>query len=171
MPKFTYGTTYCRSCGHDVGLHALMCPNCGNYRPGAWDLRAIKNTGLLILLVGLGIIGVFPILPILIGLLVGLGIPLAIVYAVLKAGGVTFGQYFGVDRQNESATQIQLGDAPYRCVRCNGGMWEEIGICPSCNYGAGQMVCSCGTQVAEPTEGAFRTTGVLCPVCNALLKT
>ena len=67
MPKFVYGTTYCRSCGHNVALDSLICPNCGNKLPGNWDLQGIKSAGLLILLVGLAVVGLFPLLPVLLG--------------------------------------------------------------------------------------------------------
>ena len=157
MPKFVYGTTYCRSCGHNVALDSLICPNCGNKLPGNWDLQGIKSAGLLILLVGLAVVGLFPLLPVLLGLVVGLGIPLGIAYLILKANGVTLGQK-------------QSGNAPYYCLKCGGDMYAPVGVCPKCNHGADQMQCPCGTEVTQPHSGAFETVGVTCPNCGTVLR-
>ena len=60
-------------------------------------------------------------------------------------------------------------NAPFRCMKCKGPMQTSNGVCPSCNFGANEMVCSCGTEVTQPTHGAFETTGVICPNCRSLL--
>lgn len=157
MQRFTYGTTYCQSCGHDVALNAFMCPKCGNQLPGKWDLNGIKSCGLLIVILFFAVIGMFPLLPVLIGLLVGLA-PFLLIYAIIKSSGQDHGEAGG------------HGKAPYSCLRCKAGMWKINGICPSCGFGRNEMVCSCGLEVVQPQKGAFETTGVICPNCGGFLR-
>lgn len=157
MQQFTYGTTYCQSCGHDVALNAIICPRCGNHQPGKWDLDGLKSAGLLIVILFFAVIGMFPLLPVLLGLLVGLA-PFVLIYAIIKANGQDDGEAGG------------HGKAPYSCLRCSGGMSSINGVCPSCGFGANEMVCSCGLEVIQPHERAFEETGVICPNCNGLLR-
>ena len=165
MRRFTYGTTSCQSCGHDVALNALICPHCGNYLPGKWDLDSLKSAGGLIVVVGLAIIGVFPMLPVLLGALVGIA-PCVILYAILNFKGFTLGQF--VDWSGNNAAHQST--APYKCLKCNGGMWAINGVCPSCNFGANEMVCSCGLEVRQPVPDAFETAGVICPGCGIIMR-
>jgi hypothetical protein len=121
MRRFVYGTTYCRSCGGDVALNAVFCPNCGNHLPGKWDLQGIQSAGLLILLVVVGIIPLFPVV-----------IAVAFVFMVIRLANKVFGANKPVS-QNRSKP------------------------------------CPCGLQVEEPFDGAFQTTGVICPNCGTVL--
>ena len=114
---------------------------------------------------GYSVIGMFPLVPVLLGLVVGLGVPFGIVYTILKTNGSDFSQYF---QGNDSPGQTS--QAPYHCLRCHGDMWEPVGVCPACGYGSDTMVCGCGTQVREPYAGAFESTGVQCPNCQSVLK-
>jgi hypothetical protein len=59
--------------------------------------------------------------------------------------------------------------APYQCLRCSGGMSSINGVCPSCGFGRNELVCPCGLEVVQPQEGAFETTGVICPRCKVVL--
>ncbi|MEZ5939743.1 MAG: hypothetical protein R3C18_00015 [Planctomycetaceae bacterium] len=151
MRKFVYGTTYCRSCGHDVALNALMCPNCGNHLPGKWDLNGLKSAGGLIVLVGVAAMGFLPLLPILLVIAIGIGIPYLIARQIHGDNG-------------------QQSTAPYLCRRCKGGMNSINGVCPSCGFGKNELVCVCGLEVRQPHEGAFETTGVICPNCRRIMK-
>ncbi|MCB9924940.1 MAG: hypothetical protein H6822_22365 [Planctomycetaceae bacterium] len=151
MRKFVYGTTYCRSCGHDVALNALICPNCGNHRPGQWDVNGIKSAGGLIVVIGIAVMGFLPLLPILLVIAIGIGIPFLIARAIHGDTG-------------------QQRTAPYSCLRCKSGMWSSNGVCPSCGFGANEMVCPCGLEVVQPQAGAFETTGVICPNCHNILR-
>ncbi|TWT64385.1 zinc ribbon domain-containing protein [Rubinisphaera italica] len=121
MRRFVYGPTYCQSCGADVGLNAVFCPNCGNHQPGKWDLDGIKSAGLLILLVVVGIIPLFPVV-----------VAVALVFMAIRLANKVFGSNQPVS-QNRS------------------------------------LACPCGIQVEEPIEGAFKTTGVICPNCGTVL--
>jgi len=58
---------------------------------------------------------------------------------------------------------------PYLCLRCRGGMWSHNGVCPSCGFGKNEMICPCGLEVVQPQEGAFESTGVVCPNCRSVL--
>jgi len=60
--------------------------------------------------------------------------------------------------------------APYSCMRCKGDTWSINGVCPSCNFGANEMFCSCGLEVRQPVPNAFETTGVICPGCGSVLR-
>lgn len=155
MRRFTYGTTYCRSCGANVALDALMCPSCGNTRPGEWELEGFQNFGLLVFLIVVGVLGMLPLLPILIGVAVGLGIPIAIFYGAKKFFGGTSGGH---------------GRAPYQCRKCGADLYEAVGVCGNCGHGKDQMVCSCGLEVTQPFENAFETVGVICPNCGLVLR-
>ena len=102
---------------------------------------------------------VVPVLPILLGVTVGIG------GLVLFCWGFT-----------RIAGHLMYGDDPLYQEWCRtSDPWFDTLPAPfrapeDNSYVAPQVVCDCGATVVEPITGAFRTTGVLCPVCNALLR-
>lgn len=68
------------------------------------------------------------------------------------------------------ASKTNSSRAPYFCLKCGGDMFVPVGVCPACGHGADQMQCPCGTEVTQPYQNAFETTGVTCPNCRNVLR-
>ncbi|QDT24399.1 hypothetical protein [Gimesia chilikensis] len=63
-------------------------------------------------------------------------------------------------------------DWQYQCMQCGARVEHEIDTCWNCGNGNDIEQChGCGMLVKEPSFGAFKTTGVICPQCNCLIRT